>query len=48
MVARGLGELKINYLRVSRQFGLKDIQVNVTVSTDLTLDGRYTLQVIVY
>ena len=45
MLAHGLGELKINYLRVGRQFGLRDIRVNVTISTDLRLDGRYDLEV---
>lgn len=46
MKAHGLGNLKINYLSVVRRFGLKDLRVNVTISTDLKLDGRYDLQVL--
>jgi hypothetical protein len=45
MQAHGLGDLKINYLRVGRQFGLKDLKLNLTISTDIKLDGRYELEV---
>lgn len=43
--AHGLGDLKINYLRATRRFGLKNLRVNITISTDLRLDGRYKLKV---
>ena len=43
--AHGLGNLQINYLRVTRRFGLKDLRANITISTDLRLDGRYNLKV---
>ena len=43
--AHGLGDLRMNYLRVVRRFGLKDLRVNVTVSTSLKLDGKYDLSV---
>ena len=43
--AHGLGNLEINYLRVTRRFGLKDLRANITISTDLRLDGRYNLKV---
>jgi len=42
--AHGLGDLKINYLRATRRFGLKNLRVNITISTDLRLDGRYKLK----
>lgn len=43
--AHGLGDLKINYLRATRRFGLKNLRVNITISTDLRLEGRYKLKV---
>ena len=43
--AHGLGDLRINYLRAARRFGLKDLRVNVTISTDLKLEGQYKLEV---
>lgn len=45
ILAHGMGDLKINYLRVARHFGLKDLLLNVTLSTGLRLDGRYILKV---
>ena len=45
ILAHGFGDLKIDYLRVARRFGLKDLLVNVTIATDLRLDGRYILDV---
>ena len=45
ILAHGFGDLKINYLRVARRFGLKDLLVNLTIATDLRLDGRYILDV---
>ena len=44
--AHGLGNLEINYLRVTRRFGLKDLRANITISTDLKLEGKYNLKVI--
>ena len=45
ILAHGFGDMKLNYLRVARKFGLKDLLVNVTIATDLRLDGRYILEV---
>ncbi len=46
MQARGLGGLQIEYLRVTRFFGLRDLRINATVSTHLNLNGAYNLQVL--
>ena len=45
IAAHGLGDLSIKYLKVIRQPGLRDLRLNLTIATNLRLDGRYLLDV---
>ena len=40
----GFGNLKMDYIRVVRHFGLKDVRVSVRFGGDLKITGNYTLE----
>ena len=44
MSVNGLNNLKLNYIRVVRHFGLQDVKISLMIKTDLSLTGQYTLQ----
>ena len=43
--AIGLGDLSINYLKAIQRAGHRDLRVNLTLSTNLRLEGLYNLKV---
>ena len=43
--AIGLGDLSINYLKAIQRAGHRDLRVNLTLSTNLRLEGLYSLKV---
>ena len=43
--AIGLGDLSINYLKAIQRHGHRDLRVNLTLSTNLRLEGLYSLKV---
>ena len=44
MMIGGFGNLRMDYIRVVRHFGLKDIKVSLRFGGDLKIIGNYTLQ----
>ena len=45
MKVHGLGNLSIKYLKAIRRYGLKDLRLNITLESELTLNGKYQLNV---
>ena len=43
--AIGLGDLSINYLKAIQRTGHRDLRVNLTLCTNLRLEGLYSLKV---
>ena len=43
MAIGGFGNLKMDYIRVVRHFGLKDVKVSVRLRADLKIAGNYIL-----
>ena len=43
--AVGLGDLSINYLKAIQRTGHRDLRVNLTLCTNLRLEGLYSLKV---